>query len=213
MLRQLGATVVHSNGLKAHVSAALAKPAGVRLVWHLHEYVAVAAADGDAAAAAGAARRRRSSRTPTACRQDAAAVLGAGRDAAADPQRRRSGGRFAPKVRRSTWPALAGLPGDDGLVRIGLVSTFARWKGHEMFVDAIAPAARALARPRLHHRRRGLRDRRQPVVDGRTAGRCRRRADSRTWSASPATSTTCPPRCARSTSSFTRARRRSHSGW
>ena len=39
VLRRAIATVVHSNGLKAHVSAALAKPAGTRLVWHLHDYV------------------------------------------------------------------------------------------------------------------------------------------------------------------------------
>ena len=39
VLRGADATVVHTNGLKAHIAAALIKPAGVRLVWHLHDYV------------------------------------------------------------------------------------------------------------------------------------------------------------------------------
>ena len=38
-LRREDPTIVHSNGIKAHVAASLALPRGVRLVWHLHEYV------------------------------------------------------------------------------------------------------------------------------------------------------------------------------
>ena len=38
-LRGRQATIVHSNGIKAHVATSLARPRGVRLVWHLHEYI------------------------------------------------------------------------------------------------------------------------------------------------------------------------------
>ena len=39
IVRSARATVLHTNGLKAHIAAALIKPSHVRLVWHLHEYV------------------------------------------------------------------------------------------------------------------------------------------------------------------------------
>jgi glycosyltransferase involved in cell wall biosynthesis len=47
-------------------------------------------------------------------------------------------GIFSPDGPPLDLAALSGLAPDDGLVRIGLVSTFARWKGHEVFLDAIA---------------------------------------------------------------------------
>jgi glycosyltransferase involved in cell wall biosynthesis len=47
--------------------------------------------------------------------------------------------RFNPGGPRVDLDALAGLPplGPDG-VRVGLVATFARWKGHGVFLDALA---------------------------------------------------------------------------
>jgi glycosyltransferase involved in cell wall biosynthesis len=122
--------------LKAHVAAALVKPRGTRLVWHLHEYV------------------RRRPLTATLLRRlarradvvvansesvlrDAAGVIGSGASLrcihnAVDP------GIFSPEGPPLDLAGLAGLPPDGGLVRIGLISTFARWKGHEVFLDAIA---------------------------------------------------------------------------
>jgi glycosyltransferase involved in cell wall biosynthesis len=142
VLRRAGATVVHSNGLKAHVAGALAKPSGTRLVWHLHEYVrsrpltarllrllawradAIVANSGsvlsDAAMVFG-------SRAPLRCIHNAV-----------DPA------IFSPEGPPLDLAALSGLPPDRGLVRIGLISTFARWKGHEVFLEAIE-------RLRAHH--------------------------------------------------------------
>jgi glycosyltransferase involved in cell wall biosynthesis len=45
---------------------------------------------------------------------------------------------FSPDGPPLDLAALSGLRRAEGLVRIGLVSTFARWKGHEVFLDAIA---------------------------------------------------------------------------
>jgi glycosyltransferase involved in cell wall biosynthesis len=69
--------------------------------------------------------------------RDAAGVIGSGAQLrciynAVDP------GIFSPEGPPLDLAGLAGLPPDGGLVRIGLVSTFARWKGHEVFLDAIA---------------------------------------------------------------------------
>ncbi len=115
----------------------------MRLVWHLHDYVQSRPLT--------ATLLRRLARRADAIvansdsvRQDASAALGTGREVrriynAVD------GGRFSADGPALDLAGLAGLPGDDGLVRIGLVATFARWKGHETFVDAIG---------RLHARSR-----------------------------------------------------------
>jgi glycosyltransferase involved in cell wall biosynthesis len=129
------ATIVHTNGVKAHIAAALIKPAPVRLVWHLHDYVR---------------SRRLSMRLmrPLARRADAIvanseSVLADARAAfeTASPLVRIynavDGRAFSPDGPRLPLAELSGLPPDDGLVRIGLVATFARWKGHEVFLDAV----------------------------------------------------------------------------
>ena len=136
VLRATSATVVHSNGLKAHVAAALVKRPGTRLVWHLHEYVRgrpltatllrLLASRADVIVA-----------NSDSVRRDAAMVVGARPSLrcihnAVDP------GVFSPDGPPLDLAALSGLPPDFGMVRIGLVSTFARWKGHHVFLDAIA---------------------------------------------------------------------------
>ncbi len=136
VVRRTNATVVHSNGLKAHVAAALAKPSGTRLIWHLHEYL------GNRPVTAALLRllARRADvivANSDSVRRDAAAVFGPRASLrcihnAVDP------GVFSPEGPPLDLAALSGLAADDGLVRIGLVSTFARWKGHEVFLDAIA---------------------------------------------------------------------------
>lgn len=137
--RKAQAGVVHTNGLKAHVAAALIKPSGVRLVWHLHDYV----------------RSRPVSMRllrPLVGRTDAIvansdSVLSDAR-AALGPSAPLTriynavdGLRFSPDGPRLPLAERSGLPSDEGLVRIGLVATFARWKGHEVFLDAIARLA------------------------------------------------------------------------
>ena len=135
-LRKCGATIVHSNGLKAHISAALARPAGVRLLWHLHDYVR-------ARPLTAAILRRLAHRADAivanseSVRTDAAAAFNA------SVAVRRVYNAVDLDVFRPDGPALdlaslAGLSRDNGCVRIGLVATFARWKGQAVFIDAIA---------------------------------------------------------------------------
>jgi glycosyltransferase involved in cell wall biosynthesis len=55
--------------------------------------------------------------------------------------------RFSPVGARADLDRLAGLPpAGDGTVRVGLVATFARWKGHEVFLRALAALADAPVR-------------------------------------------------------------------
>jgi glycosyltransferase involved in cell wall biosynthesis len=136
VLRSARATVVHTNGLKAHIAAALIKPAGVRLVWHLHEYVR---------------SRPLSLRLMRPLARRADAIVANSDSVLADataafgpaaPLTRIYNAvdehRFSPEGPRLPLATLSGLPPDEGLVRIGLVATFARWKGHAVFLDAVA---------------------------------------------------------------------------
>jgi len=124
--------VVHSNGIKMHVlSARAASPA---LVWHLHDYVGPRRvsrrllrhfADRPALIAANSHDVAR----------DAAQVLG--RDDIAVLPNAVDLAHFTPAGTRADLDALAGLPPADA-VRVGLVATYARWKGHDTFIRALA---------------------------------------------------------------------------
>ena len=135
VLRTARATIVHTNGLKAHIAAALVKPAGVRLVWHLHDYVRSRRLS--TGLLRGLARRADAIvANSESVRSDASAALGAA-VAIVRIYNAVDGNTFSPDGPALPLAELSGLPPDAGLVRIGLVATFARWKGHEVFLDAI----------------------------------------------------------------------------
>lgn len=136
-LRECGATVVHSNGIKAHVAGALARPAGARLVWHLHEYVRARPLT---ARLLGALAHRAAALVTNSdsVRADAQAAFGSQAESIRRIYNAVDLSAFQPEGTRLDLAALAGLPPDAGLVRVGLVATFGRWKGHDIFIDAIA---------------------------------------------------------------------------
>ena len=136
-VERIGPHVVHSNSLKMHVLGAWALRRIRPLVWHLHDYVGrraltarllrwstracvVAVANSESVAA------------------DARRALGAGVDVvsvlnAVDLE------RFSPCGHRADLDRLSGLPpAADGVVRVGLVGTFGRWKGQTTFLDALS---------------------------------------------------------------------------
>lgn len=136
-LRHLQPDLVHSNGMKMHLFGALAKPKRVPQVWHLHEYLgnrpmmklllrwvaprcALVVANSESVAS------------------DVRAVLPGGPNVqtiynAVDLD------AFNPDGLASDLDRLAGLPpAPAGTIRVGLVATFAFWKGHETFLRAAA---------------------------------------------------------------------------
>jgi glycosyltransferase involved in cell wall biosynthesis len=134
--------VLHTNGLKAHVLGARLRSPRTTLVWHLHEYVS----------------RRRVTRwlmRRYASRCDA--IVANSASVARDVQQSLEPGPaihivpnavdpavFAPDGPRLDLDRLAGLPpAPSGVIRVGLVAAFARWKGHEIFLEALrhAPSA------------------------------------------------------------------------
>ena len=136
VIRGFRPTVIHSNGMKMHLLSALLPRYGVPVIWHLRDFL------GQRAIMAHLLR---------ALSRRADGVLAISRAVADDAAR--TLGRddiqliydaidtdcFVARGPSSDLDLLAELPpAAPGTVRIGLVATYARWKGQEVFIDAAA---------------------------------------------------------------------------
>ena len=134
---ELAPDVVHTNGLKMHLLGVWARPKAAAVVWHVHDYVG------------------RRPLTARLLRRYAprCAMMVANSESVADDLRRVCGDRspvrpvwnavdlthFSPIGPRLDLDALSGLPaGGADVVRVGLLATFAAWKGHRTFLRALA---------------------------------------------------------------------------
>lgn len=136
LLETLRPDLVHTNGFKVHVLGARAAPRGTPVVWHLHEYVG-------ARPISRALLRRYVSRSvaivANSCSvaADVRAVIEPAAPVttiynAVDPN------VFTPEGPAVDLDALSALPlAPAGTVRVGLVATFGRWKGHDTFLHAL----------------------------------------------------------------------------
>ena len=138
LFARLEPDVIHSNGFKLHVLAARARPSETPLVWHIHEYVG---------------RRALTRRLLHRYRHSASLAVTNSKSVERDLAQ--AVGLDLPI--RTVYNAVdlnafspdgpvanldAGVsPAPEGTVRIGLVATFGRWKGHEVFMRAIARLA------------------------------------------------------------------------
>jgi glycosyltransferase involved in cell wall biosynthesis len=135
--------VVHSNNLKLHFLSILAR-LPVPVVWHLHDFLQSRRIMARALRLAGLGCRGAIA-VSRAVADDARPVLGRCPMAvipnAVDCE------RFAPGPGNGArLDALAGLPpGPAGVVRVGLVATYARWKGQDIFLEAARLLSRELA--------------------------------------------------------------------
>ncbi|HEX6367306.1 MAG TPA: glycosyltransferase family 4 protein [Longimicrobium sp.] len=143
LLAEMGPDVVHTNGFKMHLLGARAAPAGARVVWHLHDFVSTRRA------MAGLLRRSAGRvdgviAVSRSVAEDAASVVG--REVpvrtvynAVDLDRFRLVGAGM------DLDAAAGMPpAPAGTIRVGLVATMGRWKGHGVFLNAVAALPREL---------------------------------------------------------------------
>ena len=129
--------VVHSNGMKAHLLASLLTPRGTGLAIHLHDFIGT----------------RRASRhlLPLLARIRRQAVFIANSHAVAEDFARLAPEAdvrtvynlidtdyFSPGAAEPRWLATcAGLePPNESATTFGLVATYARWKGHGLFIEA-----------------------------------------------------------------------------
>jgi glycosyltransferase involved in cell wall biosynthesis len=136
-LRAERAEILHAHGFKMHVLTALARPAGTAVVWHVHGYLT---------------GRPWTARALAAVSSRASAIVANSRSVAADVERVLGTrlplqtiynavdlSRFSPVGASVDLDDAARLPAAPaGTVRVGLVATFSRWKGHHVFLDALA---------------------------------------------------------------------------
>jgi glycosyltransferase involved in cell wall biosynthesis len=135
-LRQIEPGIIHTNGLKMHLLGAWARPRSSPLIWHVHDYVS---------------RRPLMRRLLRPFRKQCSAAIVNSKSVAKDLEQVLPGlrvvpiynaidlQRFSPAGNHLDLDALAGLaPAAFGTVRVGLVATFARWKGQKVFLQALA---------------------------------------------------------------------------
>ena len=149
-LTELGPDLVHSNGIKFHLLARLARLPRVPVVWHIHDFLGLRPLMARALLWA-SAHTRGGIAVSHAVQLDAQAVL---RGLPVDViYNGIDTDEFSPQQVPGAWlDHLAGFT-EEGpeTVRVGLVATFARWKGQEVFLQAAAQILRTqpLARARF----------------------------------------------------------------
>lgn len=127
--------IVHSNGIKTHVLGAWVGR-GPALVWHVHDYLS---------------ERRLSPMLLRLHRRRVSLVLANSRSVEADVRRVLGDaavltaynavdvGRFRSGGPRIDLDAASGLDrAAAGTMRVGIVATYARWKGQDVFLEAVA---------------------------------------------------------------------------
>jgi glycosyltransferase involved in cell wall biosynthesis len=135
-LDQIEPDLIHTNGFKMHLLGAWTRPRRTPLIWHIHDYVSL---------------RRLMRRLLWTFRKASNAVIVNSRSVAKDLSQVLPGlrtlpiynaidlQRFSPAGTLLDLDAKAGLPpAESGTVRVGLIATFARWKGHKVFLEALS---------------------------------------------------------------------------
>lgn len=143
LLAELDPQVVSTFGLKMHILGSWAAPRGVPVIWNMQDYVSTRAV----MARLLRVHSRRASAAVCCSRsvsEDVRGVCGPGFPVhtvynMVDLD------RFSPEGPAMDMDERAGLPAaEENVVRIGLVGTLARWKGHETFLRALALLPREL---------------------------------------------------------------------
>jgi glycosyltransferase involved in cell wall biosynthesis len=136
--------VIHSNGIKAHLLAATFPLAGIPVVWHVRDFVGQRAIMAHTLRAV-AWRPKAIVAISQSVADDVASTLGR-RDATV-VYNGIDVSRFMARGQNAELDELAGLePTGRETVRVGLVATYARWKGQSLFLEAAARAVAAVGR-------------------------------------------------------------------
>ena len=136
ILEELEPDLIHTNGFKMHLLGASVARSSIPLVWHIHDYVSV---------------RPLMSRLLRVFHRKCSVAIVNSTSVARDVEALLPGlrvvpvynavdiARFSPEGPKLDLDALSRLaPARGAVVRIGLISTFARWKGHQVFLRAVA---------------------------------------------------------------------------
>jgi glycosyltransferase involved in cell wall biosynthesis len=143
-IRNFDPDVIHTNGFKMHVLGLWARARHTPVIWHIRDYVSSRPVMRWLLKAGARDCRAAVCNSLSVCR-DLESVCGPqlpvfclynGIDL----------GRYTTEGEKTDLDGLAGLePAGPEVVRVGLVATLARWKGHEVFLHAIAQLPADLA--------------------------------------------------------------------
>jgi glycosyltransferase involved in cell wall biosynthesis len=134
-LQALAPDLIHTNGIKAHLLARLARPAGVPVLWHVQDFLSL---------------RPLAARVLRRARRGVVGAIAISEAVARDLATVLPGMRVGVILHAIDVDHFRPAPADDGLldrlaklpaapagtIRVGLVATYARWKGHEVFLEA-----------------------------------------------------------------------------
>jgi len=134
-IRDARPDIIHASGIKTHLLAGVARSPRVPIVWHVHDFYG---------------SRPLTAQLLRGIRRSARAAIAISRAVAVDLKRVLPGLRthvvsntidveqFSPgEVSGAELDRLAGLPSlPEGSFRVGLVATYALWKGHHVFLKA-----------------------------------------------------------------------------
>lgn len=136
-LRQLQPDVIHSNGFKMHILGALSRPAAVPLIWHIHDYVS-------SRPFATRLMKQLSKRcafivaNSNSVKSDIETVFG-NQIPVQTVYNAVDTNVFSAEGASLDLDQLSALPPPaTAVVRVGLLATFARWKGQEVFLRAVS---------------------------------------------------------------------------
>jgi glycosyltransferase involved in cell wall biosynthesis len=143
IIRRIAPDVLHSNGIKTHLLTRFARNGEIPIIWHAHDFYS---------------QRPLVSRLLRWGRKGVAVTIAISQAVASDLRTVLPDmpiqvvpnaidlDAFTPASAEGTWlDALAGLSrASPETVRVGLVATYAKWKGHDVFLNAIA---RIISRP------------------------------------------------------------------
>lgn len=138
-LRSCKPDVLYSNGFKAQIVAAMAKPLSSRLVWHTHDYVSsrpiVARLFRHYAP-----RCDRLIANSKSVAEDIRSVLGSNPIRPVDViYNAVDVDRFSPRGERVDLDRMSDMePASPGSVRVAFIATMAWWKGHRTYLEAIS---------------------------------------------------------------------------
>jgi glycosyltransferase involved in cell wall biosynthesis len=136
-LRSIKPDLIHTNGFKMHLIGVWARSNRTPVVWHIRDYVRsrflmsrllrlyagrCAAVIANSQSVAQDVRRLCGERLEVHCVYNAVDLE-----------------RFSPKGERADLDSMSGMKeAGQGTVRIGLIATLARWKGHGVFLQALS---------------------------------------------------------------------------
>ncbi len=136
-IRELAPHVIHSNGFKMHLLGLRAKPARVPIIWHIHDYVSARPLMARLLRHY-AKRARLAVANSSSVADDLTRVCG-DRIAVQTIYNAVDLDNFSPVGPTLDLDALSGFASAaPETIRVGLLGTLARWKGHETFLRAMA---------------------------------------------------------------------------